>query len=368
MSGASDMSGNVREWCFNASGEYRYSLGGAWSDAGKVTTSGHRQSPWNRTPTNGFRCVKYLVGEPDERLLVAVNRPPPIEYDQVPERSDDEWRTFADRYYRYFPAPLNATVDATGDSPTGGRDEWVSVDAPYGDERLMIRLHLPVGFDPPYQAVILFPGSDLEYAKTIRDYDHTLAHNIDFIVKSGRVLAQPIFDGTFERNDGTTQVRLESETEGQVMYGHWIQEVSRTLDYFEEREDIDATKVAYAGISLGASNAARDVLAVDDRFKAALLWMGGFDKVSDMEYMIDQLDCAKRVTTPILMVNGRYDLSFDLDTEQIPMFKIFGTPAEHKRHVVYDVGHSLQFPRAEFIRENLAWLDKYLGPVESAGE
>jgi serine/threonine protein kinase/dienelactone hydrolase len=368
VSGAHDTAGNVREWCFNASGNDRYSLGGAWSDAGKVTANGHRQSPWNRTPTNGFRCVQYLEGEPGEELTAAVNRRPPIPYDQVPERSDDEWRTVADRYYRYFPAPLNATVDETGKSPAGGRDEWVSVDTPYGDDRLMIRLHLPDGVEPPYQAVVLFPGSDLEYLKTIRDYDEVVRDYLAFIVKSGRVLAQPIFDGTFERNDGTTQARLESATEGQVMYGHWIQDVSRTLDYFEEREDIDATKVAYAGISLGASNAALDTLAVDHRFKAALLWMGGFYWTSDMEYMIDQLDCARRVTTPVLMVNGEYDLVFDVDTEQIPMFEALGVAEEDKRHVIYDIGHSVNYPRADFIRENLAWLDKYLGPVGGTGE
>jgi serine/threonine protein kinase/formylglycine-generating enzyme required for sulfatase activity/dienelactone hydrolase len=368
VSGASDMAGNVREWCSNASGGDRYSLGGAWSDAGKVTTNGDRQSPWSRTPTNGFRCVQYVGGEPGEELTAAVDRPPPIPYDQVPVRSDDEWRTWADRYYRYFPAPLNASVDSTGDSPAGGRDEWVSVDAPYGDERLMMRLHLPVGVEPPYQAVVLVPGADLEYLKTIRDYDDVVGNYVDFIVKSGRVLVQPIFDGTFERNDGRTQERMDSEIEGDVLWGHWVMEVSRTLDYLEERDDIDGTKAAYAGISLGASGLARDVLAVDDRFKAALLWMGGFYWTSDMDYMIDQVDCARRITTPVLMVNGEYDLAFDFDTEQLPMFNTLGVPEEHKRHVVYDVGHSLNYPRADFIRENLAWLDRYLGPVERGAQ
>jgi dienelactone hydrolase len=150
------------------------------------------------------------------------------------------------------------------------------------------------------------------------------------------------------------------------MWGHWVQEVSRTLDYLEERDDIDGKKAAYAGISMGASGLALDVLAVDDRFKAALLWMGGFYWDSDMEYMIDQLDCARRVTTPVLMVNGEYDLVFDVDTEQIPMLEALGVADKDKRHVLYDVGHSMNYPRVDFIRENLAWLDRYLGPVEKA--
>jgi hypothetical protein len=49
------------------------------------------------------------------------------------------------------------------------------------------------------------------------------------------------------------------------------------------------------------------------------------------------------------------------DTEITVMLS---TPAEHKRHVVYDAGH-LSWPRGEFVRENLDWLDKYLGPVDN---
>ena len=36
-------------------------------------------------------------------------------------------------------------------------------------------------------------------------------------------------------------------------------------------------------------------------------------------------------------------------------------PAE-KRHVVFDAGHD-PLPRSQMIREILAWLDKYMGPV-----
>jgi hypothetical protein len=43
------------------------------------------------------------------------------------------------------------------------------------------------------------------------------------------------------------------------------------------------------------------------------------------------------------------------------MFRLLGTPTEHKRRVVYDTGHDV--PRREMIKESLNWLDKYLGPV-----
>ena len=51
-----------------------------------------------------------------------------------------------------------------------------------------------------------------------------------------------------------------------------------------------------------------------------------------------------------------------LETSQIPLFNRLGTPEAQKKHVIYDGGHG-QFPRSATIREVLAWLDQYLGPV-----
>jgi hypothetical protein len=50
---------------------------------------------------------------------------------------------------------------------------------------------------------------------------------------------------------------------------------------------------------------------------------------------------------------------------QKPLFERLRTPAADKRHLVYDAGH-FGFPRSEMIREVLAWLDRYLGPVASS--
>ena len=59
---------------------------------------------------------------------------------------------------------------------------------------------------------------------------------------------------------------------------------------------------------------------------------------------------------------GRYDFENPVETAQRPLFQLLGTPSAHKRHVVLDGGHVPWRPQ-EFIKENLAWLDKYLGPV-----
>jgi formylglycine-generating enzyme required for sulfatase activity len=360
ISGAHDMAGNVREWCWNSSGDRRYVLGGAWSDPVYGFTEAWTQPAWDRLPINGIRCAKYLDEGPVEEQAAPVEPRPVPDFYGARERSDEVFEAEKRFYYSYDRAPLDAVVDSEGESPFGGREQWVSVDAGYGDERLPIRLHLPEGGTPPYQAVVWFPGAGLLYVRSVREHDPGHKNSIGFIVKSGRAVIQPIYDGSYERNDGRTPMRVETDSGWRELYMHWLAEIGRTLDYLEERPDIDAARVAYAGASLGAGIGV-DILAYENRFRAALLWSGGFDR-GDADYASEQVGNVKRITIPVLMINGRYDGFLPVDTLQRPMFDLLGTPAKHKRHVVFDAGH-WPFPRGEFIRENLAWLDSYLGPV-----
>ena len=70
-----------------------------------------------------------------------------------------------------------------------------------------------------------------------------------------------------------------------------------------------------------------------------------------------------RIKIPMLMLNGRYDDYFPVETSQIPMFRLLGTPAEQKEHRVYEAGHLV--PRNEMTRQSLVWYDRYLGPVST---
>jgi hypothetical protein len=65
--------------------------------------------------------------------------------------------------------------------------------------------------------------------------------------------------------------------------------------------------------------------------------------------------------TPTLMLNGRYDAFLPPETSSKPMFDLLGTPPGHKRQIFYETDHIP--PRAEYIKEILDWLEKYLGPV-----
>ena len=55
------------------------------------------------------------------------------------------------------------------------------------------------------------------------------------------------------------------------------------------------------------------------------------------------------------MLNGRFDFFYPTETSQEPMFRALGTPAEHKRRVVYDVSHTI--PRNEMIKEFVGWME-----------
>jgi hypothetical protein len=65
---------------------------------------------------------------------------------------------------------------------------------------------------------------------------------------------------------------------------------------------------------------------------------------------------------PVPLLGGQFDFNYPVETAQKPLINLLGTPAEHKRHVIFEgAGHVP--PRIDVIREALDWLDRYLGPV-----
>ena len=100
--------------------------------------------------------------------------------------------------------------------------------------------------------------------------------------------------------------------------------------------------------------------AVEKRFKVVILNVGGMEMHKTLPE-VDQINFIPRVTQPVLMLNGKHDMFFPVETSQKPMFALLGSPAKDKKIVIYESGHLV--PRNEFVRESLSWLDKYLGPV-----
>ena len=79
---------------------------------------------------------------------------------------------------------------------------------------------------------------------------------------------------------------------------------------------------------------------------------------------VDEINFAPRVQTPLLMINGRYDMDFPVKECQMPLFRLLGTPEADKRHLLFDKGHGPALFSNEEIRAVLDWLDRYLGVVE----
>src|SRR5262249_5944529 len=104
------------------------------------------------------------------------------------------------------------------------------------------------------------------------------------------------------------------------------------------------------------------LLAQDRRPKVAVFNSGGLTNYRLPFPEFDPINSVPRVKVPILMVNGRNDAVFAVDTNQRPLFQLLGTVDEEKRHVATpDAGNGL--PMDGVAREAPPWLDKYLGPV-----
>jgi dienelactone hydrolase len=366
--GASDMAGNVREWCSNASEAGFCLRGGAWNDQTYMYGNITQAPAFDRNEKNGFRCVTY----PD-REKIPSDVFEPYRSDAVRDLYNE--KPVADEifevYRQQFSYDASALEPVTENRDEDGEDwvrEKISFNAAYGGERVIAQLFLPRGAQPPYQVVVYFPGSAAVTAGStdrLEEY-FEFKYNVSFLVKTGRAVLYPAYKGTHERNDripGSFHDPSKETHEFADYQVKLVKDVRRSLDYLESRNDIDSESIAFYGFSWGGV-VANLVLAADHRFKAAIVNVGGLDHVGRARPEVEVLNYAPRVTIPVLMLNGRYDLASPYQTSAKPMYDLLGTPESDKVLKLYNTDHWID--RRELIKESLAWLDKYLGPVEPA--
>jgi aminoglycoside phosphotransferase (APT) family kinase protein/dienelactone hydrolase len=347
--GTYDMAGNVKEWCWNASGARRFALGGAWNEPRYVYADYDARPPFDRAAHLGFRLAKYErplsaaatdAIDPFEADRVAPPRPP------VSEEIFDVYR----RQYAYDAAPLNAAIEATEETDLWTRTV-VTFDAAYGGERIRAHLFLPRSARPPYQTVVFFGGADAFRLRSSRDMALGPA---EMILRSGRAVLYPVYKGTYERQ-APEVIGVQGRRERRIAV---YRDLARSIDYLETRPDIDRNRLAFYGISTGG-HAGVFLTALESRFKTSVLQGAGLDGARAPE--IDLRNFAPRVRVPTLLLAGRYDFEVPYDTAQRPLFELLGPPASHKRLASVESGHSI--PTDDLLDEVLPWLDRYLGPV-----
>jgi len=352
LRGLYDMAGNAREWCSNASGEERVTLGGAYDSPAYTFFDTDLRIPFDRSPTNGFRCIKLLTPAslPADLEGPIAQRAP--DWSREVPFPDAVWQTWLS-FLSYQKQPLDAKVELVDDSPQYWRTEKVSFDAAYGGERMIAYLLLPRNVPPPWQAVVFWPGA-LAARSTSTENGQNLSDSQvwGYLVKDGRAVLYPVLKGTYERGGGRPAARTAS-METWVMRA---KDISRSLDYLESRGDIAKDRLAFLGFSFGAYGGLLPC-ATEARFKVGILQSGGLR-------FSENLGWAHRVRIPIQMVNGRYDSLFLYRTNQVPLFRALATAEKDKRHVVFETGHDLNGVEKEVIKANLEWLDRYVGPVK----
>jgi len=346
--GTLDMLGNVREWCANAAGDFKSTLGGGWDDAAylvepSITNPGELPA-FDRSPSNGVRLARLN----DERSASAamLQRIEPWQHREYVEPASDEAFAAILRNYEYSTAPMNASVDEST-LIRGFTRHRISFDIDEGGDRMHLYLYLPDEGGARHPVMYYLASAHAFYLTSIEEF----RLHLDFMLKRGWAVVVPVLDHQFERGTGIPPSLAGVQYRDQFV--RWMREMRRSLDYLETRADLDMNLLVYYGFSWGGRLGAA-ALAIESRFKAGILNQAGMGFFR--HYDVIEEHYLPRVTQPVLQFNGRFDSDFRLEESATPFFEMLGS--EHKKHVVGPTGHFV--PMKTVIGETLAWLDTHI--------
>jgi eukaryotic-like serine/threonine-protein kinase len=349
--GTYDMAGNASEWVYTSTAGRRYLLGGNWNTPSYQFVDAVAYPPMDREPAWGFRCARYPAPPPASLLAPAGSL---VREARNEKSASDETFQSLLAFYAYEKSDLKPEVSAASES-RHWRQEFVTINAAYGGERLPMRLYLPLNTKPPYQVVIFLPSGEAVLSRDSRLQIEAWWNQA--VLASGRAIVLPVLKGTFER-----LAEFPGPSGNQERTIDWAKDVFRAIDYIQTRPDLDHDRIGLMSMSLG-SRYAPVITAVERRIRAAVLLFGGFPQERYLE-PVEPVNFAPRVRIPVLMLNSRQDFRFPLETSQNPLFDALGSPAGQKKHVLIDAyGHYT--PRQDdWVKEIVDWYDSYLGPVK----
>jgi eukaryotic-like serine/threonine-protein kinase len=296
--GTTDMAGNVKEWCLNEGRDgKRFILGGGFDEPAYMFNHTDEQSPWDRRPTFGFRCVRLdspLSAAAAARVQVSTR-----DFSKDKPASAEVFQAYT-HLYAYDKGELNARMDETETTEAATRQKII-FNAAYGHERVIAHLFVPRRGSPPFQTIVYFPGVGGLFDDKLDWAEAESSDTVDFLLKSGRAVILPIYKGFYERTDGLKPGgRPPAFFRDHVIA--WSKDLGRSLDYLETRKDIDVTKVAYFGLSFGAVEGS--IMSVlESRIKVAILSNGGFNLRYDLPE-VDPFNFASHVTIPVLLTTA----------------------------------------------------------------
>jgi hypothetical protein len=274
--GTYDMAGNAREWLWSVSPNGRWAAGGAWNQAPYVFNELDASPPWDRSPGNGFRCMRTQHGHAYAAELREPIAQKSVDFAALEPVGDDAYAILAQQL-DYSSTDLNPRVETLQSKNPLWTRERITLNTGYDDSRFAMQLFLPTGGTPPYQAVIYVPhaGFTMRRVESSQLEPTDSAQPLDFILKSGRALIVVALEGSFERAWPPARRASMSYAERyRVRLRHGRQDVGRVMDYLETRQDIDAGRLGWFGVSWGAQGMT-PILAVEPRFRSVVLDGGG---------------------------------------------------------------------------------------------
>lgn len=359
--GAVNMIGNVQEWTTTRDGDSRLTLGTSFGGPQWQYALPTASLPWVRLPDQGFRLALYDDNVPDPQLMMSGAVP------TIPEPTPDELAKYM-KGFAYAPGSISLAglerLEVTEDRDWI-RERYVITSETLPDTLpvLVFRPREPVERMQP--VIFLPPGDSYQRSFPSADIDIT-RYGIDFVVRSGRALVWPIIAGTHERQRPPNRPRAEGLAE------RWLnikqdrrKEIGAVIDFLEFSDAYAGDKVALLAASFGATFVSPNILVAEERIRTAIMMSATLAGVDTKAFpdIVNPNTYWPEVRQPILLLNGRYDISTHQLESRKALLELLGTADESKQGIVYESSH-WPLPPHRVEQDVSHWLDEHLGPVE----